>query len=297
MNRLSLRGSFCFAAAGLLAGVTQTSGCSSKSTAGPTGDASSSDAPATPLCAADEDLISDFTTDNGVRPVDGRQGGWYTYGDRSGLGLLMPAEGTGVMPDLTEGNPTCSKAGSLHVKAVGFTDWGAAMGVDIEPKVATDAGVVAKGTYNASRYKGIAFWAKAATPVKFAMVKFLDPYTEIPSVIPMDKWCDYKPMMPVNCSPYVVKFGNGYAGADLDAVAADYPKYKDFKIDTTWKRFEVDFVDAKQDRGNPGLKSPGDHLDVSQLMGLAIQVNSDHATTPPTANDFDIWVDDVAFVK
>ena len=128
------------------------------------------------------------------------------------------------------------------------------------------------------------------------MVKFLDPYTEIPSTLPGDQWCLYSAGLPKNCSPYVVKFGHGYSGDDLMAVAADYPKYKDTVIDMNWKRFEILFADAKQDRFNPGQKSPGDMLDVAHLVGMALQVNSDHSSEPPTANDFEIWLDDVAFV-
>lgn len=263
-------------------------GCSSKSNPVPAG----------PVCPDDADLISDFAMDNGVHPVDGRQGGWYTYGDHSGLGTLIPAEGTRAMPDLTEGNTACSMAlGSLHVSATNFTDWGAAMGVDFKPKVTGDAGVSAKGTYDASKYKGISFWAKAKAPVKLVQVKFTDPYTEIPSVLSMSQWCDYQPMMPaINCSPYIVKFGYGSEADPM--VAADYPKYASAKIDVTWKYFEILFADTKQDRYNPGRQSPGNHLDVTQLMGMAVQVNSIHSTpTTTTANDFELWLDDVAFVK
>jgi hypothetical protein len=209
----------------------------------------------------------------------------------------MPPEGSGVRPDLTVGNPSCSNGGSLHVIAMGFADWGAATGVDFKPKTTTDAGISAKGTYDASKYRGISFWAKAAAPVKFVQVKFTDPYTEIPSVLPMASWCQYKAGATNNCSPYLVKFGYGYTGSDLVAVSSDYPKYKTTEIGTDWKRFEILFADTKQDQFNPGTKSPGDHLDVTQLMGMAIQVNSDHSTVPPTPNDFEIWIDDIGFVK
>ncbi|MEO5769598.1 MAG: hypothetical protein ABIS92_14700 [Polyangia bacterium] len=270
--------------------------CSSSSSNNPAADAST-DVATTPLCAADEDVISDFTIDNGVKPVDGRQGGWYTYGDTSGVGTLMPGEGMGVVPDLTQGNASCSKQGSLHVIAKGFMDWGAATGVDLRPQVALDGGTRVKGPYDASKYRGISFWAKAAKPIKFAMVKFLDPYTDTPSVLPADQWCAYKPMMPINCSPYVVKFGYGYTGDGAVAVAADYSKYVNTKIDETWRKFEIAFADAKQDRFNPGLKSPGDKLDTKQLVGFAIQFNTDHDMVPPGATDVEIWIDDVAFMK
>ena len=249
-----------------------------------------------PICtASDDDLISDFTMDSGVHQVDGRMGGWYTYGDRSGFGVLDPAEGGTATPDLTTGNTDCSGSGSLHVTAMTFTDWGAAFGTDFMPKVPDAMSMMVKGPYDASKYKGIAFWAKATKPIKFVQVKFTDPYTEPSSILATDQRCFFtsdpalKPTK--NCSPYIVKFGYGN---ETDAtVAADFPAYKNYKIDTTWKRFTVMFADTKQDQYNLGQQSPGNKLDVAQIMGMAIQVNSD----PPTANDFEIWVDDVSFIK
>ena len=116
-----------------IAGLALFAGCGSKS-GGPKS-----------LCPTTDDLISDFTSDNGVYPVDGRAGGWYTYGDKSGLGTLMPREGGSADPNLDTGNPDCSGAGSLHVVSTGFADWGSAMGVDFVPTVITDAGANAKG--------------------------------------------------------------------------------------------------------------------------------------------------------
>ena len=65
---------------------------------------------------------------------------------------------------------------------------------------------------------------------------------------------------------------------------ADFPKFIDTQIDSTWRRFEILFTDMKQDSTNPGRQSPGNTLAVSQITGMAIQVNTDHSTTPPTAH-------------
>jgi hypothetical protein len=289
-----LRRAFTFSSFALLIGPAFVGGCSSKSgtTTDGGGDASGA------KCPVEPDLISDFTLDTGVKPFDGRQGGWYTYGDKSGFGELNWPEGRGTAIEPTEGNPACSGPGSFYVKAAKFTDWGAALGTDFKLPVLRDAGGTAKDTYNASQYKGIAFWAKAAAPIKFMQVKFLDPYTELPSILPTEQQCVYNAMMPNNCSPYLVKFGYGRAGDDLAAAQADFPKYVDYVVDTTWKRFEILFADTKQDRFNPGQKSPGDKLDVTQLEGMAIQVNTERvADGGRVANDFEIWIDDVAFIK
>ncbi|MES1207196.1 MAG: hypothetical protein ABUS79_14765 [Pseudomonadota bacterium] len=278
-----------------LAAPTFVAGCSSKSSSMPA-DASGGDA-AVALCPVEPELISDFTLDTGVKPFDGRQGGWYTYGDKNGFGELDPIEGRGTTPDTTQGNNACSGPGSFHVTAKKFTDWGAALGTDFKLPAARDGGGTGKGTYDASKYKGIAFWAKASAPIKLMQVKFLDPYTEIPSILPIEQQCDYNPNLPINCSPYLVKFGYGRVGDDLAAAMQDFPKYVDYVVDTTWKRFEILFADAKQDRFNPGQKSPGDKLDLTHLEGMAIQVNTDRADGGRMANDFEIWIDDVGFIK
>src|SRR4051812_3176789 len=80
-------------------------------------------------CPTADDLISDFAVDNGVSQVDGRQGGWYTYGDSLGVFANAPK---GYNVDFDVGNAKCSGIGSLHVKGTGFADYGAATGVDFK---------------------------------------------------------------------------------------------------------------------------------------------------------------------
>jgi hypothetical protein len=38
-------------------------------------------------------------------------------------------------------------------------------------------------------------------------------------------------------------------------------------------------------------------LQVAQLAGVAIQVGADYSTGTPRANDFEIWLDDVTFIR
>jgi hypothetical protein len=281
----SIRRSAVLAAAGLLLAA----GCSSKS--GSNTDGSSS------LCPAMDDLISDFKQDNGVFPIDGRSGGWFTYADRSGFGTLSPPEGGNALPDLDTGNPNCSGPGSLHILSMGFTDWGSALGTDLVPKVTLDGGT-APGTYDASKYRGIAFWARAVAPIPFVQVAVLDPWTGYPSSLAAADQCMYTASDPtVNCSPYLVKFGYGYMGEAMTSVMADYPKFINVGIDTTWRRFEILWDDMKQDSTNPGRPSPGNKLNVDKITGIRIQVNTNHDTDPPTATNWELWLDDVSFVK
>jgi hypothetical protein len=263
----------------------------SKSDSGPgtSGLDSGSETASAPTCVSiADDLIADFKTDNGLNPVDGRQGGFYVYGDP--LGTFVPANDTTkpYLPDSTTGNPACSGPGSFHTKATGFGQWGAALGTDFMPK--TDAG--GKNTYDASKYKGVSFWAKAAAPLTRVQVSFPDIYTDAaanPTVLDPNAYqCVYQTGAPNNCSPYLVKLGD-----------TSFPQaYQDYKIDTEWKRFDILFADTKQDQYNPaGSLTGGTQIEVAHLTGMAIQVNANYVGTAASPNDFEIWVDDVNFIR
>jgi hypothetical protein len=233
-----------------------------------------------------DDLIADFKTDNGLNPADGRQGGFYVYGDSMGT-FDPPNDPTKPYPiDLTTGNPTCSGPGSFHTKAAGFGIYGAAVGADFMPKLANSS----KGTYDASKYKGVSFWAKASAPLVGVQVSFPDVYTDgsaNPNALDINIYpCVYTAGALNNCSPYLVKFGNGA-----------FPTYQNYQIDTTWKRFDIMFADTKQDQYNAGFHTAADVLDVAHLTAMAIQANATYVNGAPTPNDFEIWVDDVNFIR
>jgi len=65
----------------------------------------------------------------------------------------------------------------------------------------------------------------------------------------------------------------------------------------TWKRFEILFVYTRQDPGNLGYKPPGDRLSADKLTAMAIQINADYSTGSARARDFEIWIDDVTFIR
>lgn len=239
--------------------------------------------------ASPDDLISDFKTDNSIAAADGRQGGWYVYGDTSATAMFNPPKTDPYPIDTANGNTSCSGAGSLHLKATGFAQWGAALGTDFKPRVSG----MPKPTYDATKYKGVAFWAKGAAEIKHVQVKFPDINQDPEAALVAADACIYTSGSQYNCSPYVVVFGAEGAAAPL------FTNYATTKIDTTWRRFEVLFADAHQDPGNPGYKTPpADKLDVAHLTGVAIQVNANYdAAGAASANDFEIWIDDVEFIK
>jgi hypothetical protein len=233
-----------------------------------------------------DDLIADFKTDNGIHPADGRSGGFYLYGDDSGMFDPPAVMGAPYPIDATSGNTACSAAGSLRVKGTGFGIWGAATATDFVPKVGTY-----KGTYNASKYKGVSFFIKATAALKGVQVSFPDVYTAgeanptaiDPTIFP----CRYLAGATNNCSPYLVKFGD-----------PDFPNYSAVTIDTTWKRVYVLFADTKQDKNNQGYHRPNaDYVDLEHLCSMAIQVNADYSSGMAMPNNFELWLDDITFIR
>jgi hypothetical protein len=272
---------------------------------GDSGGAASDAAVAACISVAD-DLIADFTTDSSLNPVDGRQGSFYVFGDGSLAGQFDPpiVSGQPYPIDSTTGNPACSGPGSFHTKATGWGVWGAGLTTDFAPKVLTEAGVGLdgtgfKGTYDASRYRGISFWARATAPLTGVQVSFPDVYTDggatfaglpVPDGTPPDfTSCIYSTGR-YSCSPYLVKFGSD---------PAHFPAYQGeaYQIDTTWKRFDVFFADTRQDQYNPGFHTAADKLDTSHLTSMAIDVYATYVNGLATPNDFEIWLDDVSFIR
>lgn len=259
-----------------------------------------------PDCPSGDQLISDFELDNSIAAVDGRQGGWYTYHDDTVGGHFANANGYDLA--YNAGNPNCTPGAALHVMGTGFATWGAAMGVDWKPRPQDgDGGYGDKTPYDASKYRGVSFWARAATALDGVQVSFPDIYTDgyaPPHDMPdpaggstplcTDCKCIYNPAsVDYNCSPYIVQFGRkGDAAADVT-----YAGYANVQINTTWQLFKIYFVDTRQDPGNGGYHPPSNTLTVNQLTAMAIQVNADYSSGTAMANNFEIWLDDVGFIK
>jgi hypothetical protein len=267
--------------------------CSSSGASSPSGKDAGGDGPARPANCVNSpaDLIADFSVDNGLAPEDGRQGGFYTYGDPSEtsgtpLAVLTPPEGGPDPIDSTVGNACSTPLGSFHVTATGFKVWGAATGTNFVPM----ANASTKGTYDATKYKGISFWAKATAPLTRVQVSFPDVWTDA-AANPTPLNGAYYPCMyiagaPNNCSPYLVKFGDPL-----------FPAYMNTQINANWQRIDILFADTQQDVDNGGQGSPTMMLDVAHLTSMAIQVNAIYnADSTVTANDFSLWIDDIFFL-
>ena len=252
-----------------------------------------------------DDLISDFESDNSLAPVGGRQGGWYTYGDDVGDVRDRPS-GFNIddgQPQLLAGRVAAHQGD--RVRDVGRRDR-ASTGSRV-PATAT-AATATKMTYDASAYRGIAFWAKASAPLDGVQVSFPDLYTDnaapkhdMPDPLDpatflcTDCVCKYVPGFPNNCSPYLVQFGKkgdaaarravlGYASVparhDLEAVPGAVRRHAARTPATaaTTRRPTTLDVGAPDRDGDP---------DQRRLLDRARRA----------AHDFEIWLDDVTFIK
>jgi hypothetical protein len=112
------------------------------------------------------DMIDDLELGTGsIIMKNNRVGAWYTYNDKTTGGTQTPTAGTTFAVDMT-GGVNGSKC--ARTQGMGFTNWGAGMGFDLN-----NTGT-AKGVYmGAGAYTGIAFQSKGS---KFR-IKVLIPAT------------------------------------------------------------------------------------------------------------------------
>jgi hypothetical protein len=198
------------------------------------------------------DLIDDMEEDadggSGVPRVNGRSGGWYTYNDGTRSGWQNPATPftmTGIYPMPREGSRWAART-----FGAGFTSWGAGLGLSL----------TSSGTYDASAYTGIVFYAMVGdqAPTTDVRIVFPEPRT-IPTTDPSGVG---------KCtSPCWDHFG------------------QDLKPTKSWQRITVVFADARQVQPvvTPAV------LDTAHLTGIDWQA--------PPNKPFDLWVDDIAFMR
>lgn len=172
-------------------------------------------------CASQNLEMVDDLEDGDWKLLDGsaRDGDWYLVSDGTGSAQLGPKRITG--------EPRRGSVFALHVAGSGFSAWGAGAGIDLH----LDRIAKAKDSYDASRYQGISFWARAEKPLVLSVV-FPDENTE-----PRWKRCKV-------CNRHW---------------------YAKVPIRTYWERFDIEFDDLVLDGGAvPAPKS----LDAARLVSL-----------------------------
>lgn len=195
-----------------------------------------------------EALVEDGEDNNNqVIVQDGRAGYMYTYIDPEGT-TISPQDGaSGGIFQMAEGGANGSKyalrmAGTLATAKIVY----AGMGLNL-----TDP----KDTYDASKYKGISFWAKRGSPEAYRKVR-----VKLPDV---------------NTDPDGGKCTNCYNDFGME-----------IKLETEWTKYVVPFDRLKQESGW-GSPRPSE-LAKDAVYAIQFQLKEPGAT-------YDIWVDEVRF--
>jgi hypothetical protein len=130
------------------------------------GDAAARADAALPACTS---LLDDLEDGDGtIARCAGRNGSWYTQNDDT-AGVQTPAPGRPFLPA-----PSGARGSRFAARTYGnngFSKGGAEMGFDLSFVAGR------KSTYDASKYSGVTFWAKAATALKI-YVNFPDRNTD-----------------------------------------------------------------------------------------------------------------------
>jgi hypothetical protein len=194
------------------------------------------------------DLIDDLEDgDDAIAATAGRTGNWYTFHDMTAAGTQMPPEAAFV--------PMAGGAGDSKFAAgtsgSGFTDWGAGMGFDLNSTETT------RGTYDASKYKTLAFKAKGNVTVRVAL--------ETAAVTPTTDGgtCTASTVMGMECE-------------DLHGTS--------IKLTGEWKEYAIPLSTLKQE----GWGKP-EAFDPKTAIGVLFSVDANVA--------FDFAVDDVSFYE
>lgn len=194
--------------------------------------AANKESPEGKLCPKEIGVISDGESNsNQVNTVQGRGGYWYAFADNQGSTVTPMPGAQGGTFTMTEGGANGTKYAARMTGTVGGGD-PVYVGIGfnfVDPK----------GQYDASKYKGISFWAKKG-PGSLSNVRL-----KIPDVMtdPDGK----------NCSECYNDFG-----ADLT-------------LTEEWQQFVIPFDQMRQmkDWGSPRPSS----IDTKTLYGMQWQVN------------------------
>lgn len=199
-------------------------GCIPKDAAGASSQANADTMASCPPTAMIENAEDN---NNQVMLQDNRTGYIYTYVDKAGSTISPNSDGAAFT--MTPGGANGSKFAIRMTGKIGTADVVyAGIGVNfVDPKA----------PYDVSKYKGIAFWAKAAQPTK-VRVKLPDKDTDPDGKV---------------CSECYNDFG------------------KEIDLTTAWQRYVITFDEMKQDSGWGAPTPPA--IDKKSIYAVQFQVN------------------------
>lgn len=230
------------------------------------------------LCSsgADLELIDDMEDGRQAIPkTEGRSGAWFSFNDKTGS--QEPAMGISLFNLLPTDPPRTGSNYNVRTSGSGFTEWGAGVGFDF---ATTDP-------YDASRYFGIAFWARVAPGMS----------TNLRFNVTDENTAQYGDVCDLDCQPTVGPVGSDAPAEDGTCDATRGPCYDDFgadllgKLSDEWQLFLFRWEDLSAKNWS-GKNLPG--ISKSAIYGARFQANGPAAGQPPLSFDFSI--DDVSLL-
>jgi len=177
--------------------------------------------------------------------------GWYSYNDHTPGSFQEPPDTIYPVP-VAELKPQerCGSLYAVHLRAAHLADWGGGLGTQFPGR-----------PVDATRFDGIAFWARKA-PTSFSALRLGvgDVHTS-----PEGGFCDPNAVNPdpSRCDDTFGSFVN---------------------LSQSWQFFRIDFAEMRQ--GGWGKHAPD--FDLARLYSLSLAYQ---------AGNWDIWIDDVFFFK
>jgi hypothetical protein len=170
-------------------------------------------------------VIDDLESGSGhICAGSGRVGVWYAFNDKTGEQWPAPtAPGVPIPTSLIPGGRGASTR-ALHTYGKGFSGWGAGVGLDL----AFDG--VSYGTYDASEFDGIRFWARSDTPQRL-QVRI---GTRSTKVAEYGGTCPREP-----CSPHAREFDVGVNWVELSLPFNDIAQLGAHSVEADFLRDEL----------------------------------------------------------
>jgi hypothetical protein len=207
------------------------------------------------------DPIDTMTNNTGsILTTGGRTGAWYTYND--GTGTQTPVT-SAMMPFvktmITDAPAGLSSTFAAETFGSGFGTWGAGMGFDFNNMSGT------KSAYDASKYTGITFWAKAGPKGDATGQSMRFSILDV-NTAPEGGKCDPAATMGNQCND---AFGTGVT------------------LTSAWQQFTFSWGQLAQEGWgkNPGVTA----LAKNALYSVHFQLAKDAK--------FDVWVSYIAFTE
>jgi hypothetical protein len=208
-------------------------------------------------------MIDDFEDMDGRINNNAKQDGyWFTYND--GTGTQVPAAGAEFAPSGIVAGGANSSVAAGKSTGMGFTGYGAGVGVHLNTPGQGDAAVAPPiGLFDASAYSCLVFTAKSASATPNTVLVQLGTPSTISNLEPAG-----------TCNGIASQCDNDYSASIT--LTADF------------KQHTVLFADMKQ--GSYGLmNAPGLMSELTKIVELHFQFNA------PANATFDMTFDDVGF--